>query len=149
MQPECSNAGSKTPDCRMHSLPILLGRQGSPISWRMEERLKWRSGSPDMLTAGQRSSTTAAVRKSWSKIWRGSDTKDLCEISASSPLKSLHCAQRFEILGRVLAKFGNRYAARPTLTKDWLYYLAHRRRIVRAGNLQRLHLSQNVLDIYL
>jgi integrase/recombinase XerD len=26
MQPECSNAGSKTPGCRMHSLPILLVR---------------------------------------------------------------------------------------------------------------------------
>ena len=40
MQPECSNAGSKTPDCRMHYLPILLGLPESRISWRMEERLK-------------------------------------------------------------------------------------------------------------
>jgi integrase/recombinase XerD len=37
MQPECSNAGSKTLDCRMHSLPIPLGQQGSRIFWRMEE----------------------------------------------------------------------------------------------------------------
>jgi integrase/recombinase XerD len=31
MQPECSNAGSKTPDCRMHSLPIPFGPRGSRI----------------------------------------------------------------------------------------------------------------------
>jgi hypothetical protein len=38
MQPECLNAGSKTPGCRMHSLLILLGPQGSRIFWRTEER---------------------------------------------------------------------------------------------------------------
>ena len=48
----------------MHSLPILFGRQGSQIFWRTEERLKWHSGSPDMPTAGQRSSMTDVVRES-------------------------------------------------------------------------------------
>jgi hypothetical protein len=45
MQQGCLSDGSKTPGCRMHSVPILLGRQGSRIFWRMEERFKWRSGS--------------------------------------------------------------------------------------------------------
>jgi hypothetical protein len=58
----------------MHSLPILLGLLESPISWRMEERWKWRSGSLAMPTAGQRSSMTDVVRESWSKIWSGFDT---------------------------------------------------------------------------
>ena len=48
----------------MHSLPILLGLPESQISWRMEERLKWPSESPDMLIAGQRSSMTDAVSES-------------------------------------------------------------------------------------
>jgi hypothetical protein len=42
LQQECS----KTPACRMHSLPILIGRQGSRIFWGRAERWKWHSGSP-------------------------------------------------------------------------------------------------------
>jgi integrase len=64
MQPECLNAGSKTPGCRMHSLPIPSGLPESPISWRMEEHLKWRSGSPATPTAGRQSFTTDVVRES-------------------------------------------------------------------------------------
>jgi hypothetical protein len=56
--------GSKTPDCRMHSLLILLGPQGSRIFWRTEERWKWHSGSLAMPTAGQQSSMTDVVRES-------------------------------------------------------------------------------------
>src|ERR1700693_2541212 len=74
MQPECSNAGSKTPDCRMHSLPILLGRQGSRIFWRTEERWKWPSGSPATPTAGRRSYMIDVVRRFCSKIWSGLGT---------------------------------------------------------------------------
>ncbi len=78
MQPECSNAGSKTPGCQMHSLPILLELPESRISWRMEGHLKWRSGSPATLIVGQRSSTTVVARKSWSKIWSGSAIEFRC-----------------------------------------------------------------------
>jgi hypothetical protein len=46
-------ASDATPDSRMHSLLILLGRQGSRIFWRTEERWKWHSGSLAMPTAGQ------------------------------------------------------------------------------------------------
>src|ERR1700681_4875867 len=74
MQPECSNAGSKTLDCRMHSLPIPFGPQGSRISWRTEERWRSPSGSPATPTAGQRSSMIDVGKRSWSKIWSGFDT---------------------------------------------------------------------------
>jgi hypothetical protein len=87
MQPECSNAGSKTTGCRMHFLPILLGLPESRISWRMEGRLKWRSESPATLIVGQRSSTTAAARRSWSKIWSGFDTDCKTEIFSLACVK--------------------------------------------------------------
>ena len=75
MQPECSNAGSKTPDCRMHSLPIPFGPQGSRISWRTEERWRSPSGSPATPTAGQRSSMIDVGKRFYSRIWKGFVTK--------------------------------------------------------------------------
>ena len=74
MQPECSNAGSKTPGCQMRSLPILLGLPESRFSWRMEEHLKWCNKSPATPTVGRQSFTTAAVRRFCSRIWRGFGT---------------------------------------------------------------------------
>ena len=85
MQPECSNAGSKTPGCRMHSLPILLGLPESRISWRMEERWRWPSGLPVMPIVGRPNFTTDVGRGFYSKTWSGFDTdfKTVPESTAS------------------------------------------------------------------
>jgi hypothetical protein len=74
MQPECSNADSKTPGCRMHSLPILLGLPESRISWRTEERWRWLSGLPVMPIVGRPNFTTDVGRGFYSKTWSGFDT---------------------------------------------------------------------------
>jgi hypothetical protein len=67
----CLKGGSSKPGCRRIIRRTHSGRPASRIFWRTTAPLRPRTESPATPTAGRRSSTTAAVKRCCSKIWRG------------------------------------------------------------------------------